>query len=107
MTPADTPSALRDAAVPAGGSIDVPPWPRLRTQLADARNADGGWAYRRGNRSRIEPTCWALLALESGGSELRVLEKWPRRGSWLIDAPEAPQNHAFNALAGLTLLQRQ
>ena len=107
MMPAPTPSAVRHTAVPAGGLPNVPPEPRLRAQLLDVRNTDGGWAYRRGNRSRIEPTCWALLALESKGAELRVLEAWPRRGSWLIDAPEAPENYAFNALAALTLLERE
>ena len=32
-------------------------------RLRAVRNADGGWAYHPGKRSRIEPTCWALLAL--------------------------------------------
>ena len=35
----------------------------LRQQLLDGRNADGGWGYYRGRVSRLEPTCWALLAL--------------------------------------------
>ena len=76
-------------------------------QLREVRNSDGGWAYRRGNRSRIEPTCWALLALGAQDTDLRVLETWPRRSSWLIDGPEVPENYAFNALAALTLLQHR
>jgi len=31
--------------------------------LLEAQNADGGWGYRRGGQSSVEPTCWALLAL--------------------------------------------
>lgn len=31
--------------------------------LGGAQNADGGWGYRLGSRSAVEPTCWALLAL--------------------------------------------
>jgi hypothetical protein len=31
--------------------------------LRDAQNADGGWGFRPGNASRVEATCWALLAL--------------------------------------------
>jgi len=107
MTPAHTPSAVRALAVAPGDSRDAPPWPRIRNQLLEVRNSDGGWAYRRGNRSRIEPTCWALLALGAQDTDLRVLETWPRRSAWLIDVPEAPENYAFNALAALTLLKHQ
>ncbi len=40
--------------------------------LLRAQNADGGWGYRPGLRSRVEPTSWALLALQefSGTSPL-------------------------------------
>ena len=31
--------------------------------LLRSRNADGGWGYRPGTTSGVEPTCWALLAL--------------------------------------------
>jgi len=31
--------------------------------LLESQNADGGWGYRRGGQSSVEPTCWALLAL--------------------------------------------
>jgi hypothetical protein len=31
--------------------------------LREAQNADGGWGYRPGYGSRVEPTCWVLQAL--------------------------------------------
>ena len=31
--------------------------------LASLQNADGGWGFRAGGQSRVEPTCWAALAL--------------------------------------------
>jgi hypothetical protein len=80
----------------------------LTAALHRTRNAEGGWAYHPGKRSRIEPTCWALLALSQANlqaPDLDVLGRWPRRGSWLIDVAGAPPNHAFNAIAALTLLQ--
>ena len=44
---------------------------RLR---ADGHSGGGGWGYSSGNSGRIEPTCWALLALSS---------TWePAWGSW-------------------------
>jgi hypothetical protein len=80
----------------------------LSATLQRARNADGGWPYHPGKRSRIEPTCWALLALSQANPQppsLDVLDRWPRHDSWLIDLAGAPPNHAFNAIAALTLLQ--
>jgi hypothetical protein len=80
----------------------------IGVSLVGSCNGDGGWPYVTGKRSRIEPTCWALLAL--GQSETRSpnvdpLRLWPRHTNWLIDVPGAPPNNAFNALAALTLLQ--
>ena len=48
----------------------------LRRQLLDARNDDGGWGYEASRTSRLEPTCWALLAL--GGAQAGWIEFWPR-----------------------------
>ena len=31
--------------------------------LRSAQNGDGGWGFHPGSQSRVEPTCWALLAL--------------------------------------------
>ena len=35
--------------------------------LQGAQNSDGGWGYRPGCESRVEPTCWALQALLNAG----------------------------------------
>lgn len=32
-------------------------------KLRESQNEDGGWGYRPGSQSRVEPTCWALQAL--------------------------------------------
>jgi hypothetical protein len=80
----------------------------LQTALLAARNHDGGWAYAPGRRSRIEPTCWAALALghsEGQTPDVDALGAWKRQDAWLIDVAGAPPNTAFNALAALTFLQ--
>jgi hypothetical protein len=80
----------------------------LASALSAARNPGGGWGYRSGNRSRIEPTCWARLALGNGAYEptgVDILRNWRRHDGWLIDVAGAPANVGFNALAALTLLQ--
>ena len=79
---------------------------KLRDALLQRRNKDGGWGYAAGKLSRIEPTCWSLLALAAGSRnpiEWKVLADWPREAGWLIDLPGAPANFAFNALAALTM----
>jgi hypothetical protein len=35
----------------------------LLSQFLEAQNSDGGWAFYKGGDSRVEPTCWAVLAL--------------------------------------------
>jgi hypothetical protein len=80
----------------------------LRSALLAARNPDGGWGYAPGRRSRLEPTCWAALALGHSvgrAPDVDPLRAWKRQDEWLVDAPGTPPNHAFNALAALTLLQ--
>ena len=70
------------------------------------RNADGGWGYALNKASRIEPTCWSLLAMArvSGRPiDVEVLLRWKRQDGWFVDVPGAPVNYAFNALAALTL----
>jgi hypothetical protein len=104
----DRPTGVSGDGV-SSSAVDLP---RLRADLAavlqGGRNTDGGWAYHPGKRSRIEPTCWALLALSQANQQppdLDVLGRWLRHDSWLIDLAGAPPNHAFNAIAALTLLQ--
>ena len=53
----------------------------LRTFLLAGRNADGGWGYYPGKASRLEPTCWALLALPD--VDPVVLTRWPLAGGLL------------------------
>ena len=45
------------------------------------------------------------FADEPATPNLDVLRRWPRQYNWLIDLAGAPPNHAFNAIAALTLLQ--
>jgi hypothetical protein len=72
----------------------------LRAFLARTRNADGGWPYYAGRRSRLEPTCWALLATSEAPGPL---ERWPTSGGLFVDPQVSHANFAFNALAALTL----
>ncbi len=89
---------------------------RLRRVLFAARNADGGWGYYRGKLSRLEPTCWATLALtttELDGqawdprAALGLLALWQRADGLLTEDKMAPPNLAFNALASLVLLHME
>ena len=77
----------------------------LHTAILDARNPDGGWPYYAGKASRLEPTAWALLALQAAGSPTtwHPLADWPRKGSWWLDKSSGEVNVAFNALAGVAL----
>lgn len=87
--------------------VATAPRDALRAFLLQHRNRDGGWGYFPSKASRIEPTCWALLALSRASErpiELDVLLRWPRRGGWFIDVAGAPLNYAFNALAAITAL---
>jgi hypothetical protein len=77
----------------------------LSRLLLAGRNSDGGWGYYRGKVSRLEPTCWALLALaghsdvpDSGG----VLRNWPASGGLLLDGPGLP-NYGFHGIGLLAL----
>ena len=74
-----------------------PDLPALRQFLLAGRNADGGWGYYAGKASRLEPTCWGLLAL--GDADPAVLTRWPAAGGLLRERSGGDVNFAFHALA--------
>jgi hypothetical protein len=76
---------------------------QLRLALLSSRNADGGWGYHAGKASRLEPTCWALLALASRSPDAGVLRNWPAAEGLLLERAGGSSNFAFHALALLTL----
>jgi hypothetical protein len=86
----------------------------IRDQFADvlrtAANPAGGWGYYPGKFSRIEPTCWSLLATGSGvaapdrlGIHEQFLTGCQRSGGLLSDREDFPVNLTWSALAFLTL----
>ena len=77
----------------------------LRHQLLNARNGVGGWGYEAGRTPRLEPTCWALLALRtSHPGDDRILTEWPLRGGALLEHRTGLPNWSFHALALATRL---
>ncbi len=76
----------------------------IRLWLLERRNADGGWGYAPGKASRLEPTCWALLALDD--VEASVLTRWPETGGLLRERRDGGLNVGFHALALITLTAR-
>jgi len=81
----------------------------LQETLRASTNARGGWGYYPGKSSRLEPTCWALLALAAGGAAAADLETHARflascqqPSGWLLEDPKLPANVGFNALASFT-----
>ena len=76
------------------------------TFLLAGRNRDGGWGYGPQKASRLEPTCWALLALQGlvPDSTLRAtIEQWPSHDGLLIERVGGEPNYAFHALGLLVL----
>src|SRR5688500_18962287 len=77
----------------------------LQRQLLDARNLDGGWGYEASRTSRLEPTCWALLALAAPREDAdRLLAAWPSRGGALVEHRDGLANWPFHARALSTRL---
>jgi hypothetical protein len=85
--------------------------PRLR----HAQNEDGGWGFKAGSRSRVEPTAWAMLALGESASiaiedqgrarGVRFLESSQLAdGSW-PSSPESTEGCWVTALACWALLR--
>lgn len=72
----------------------------LRAQLLSARHSEGGWGYEPGCVPRLEPTCWALLALRASRSVSdKVLALWPATGGALVEQRGGLVNWSFHALA--------
>jgi hypothetical protein len=72
----------------------------LKDALLRLRNDDGAWAYYAGRRSRLEPTCWALLGA-GATADTSLLDRWPVVDGLLAEPAAGPPNLAFNALAVL------
>ena len=85
----------------------------LRAALLAHAAVGGGWAYYPGHGSRLEPTCWALLALGSPASDFdpephwRFLKGCQRTSGLLVENPALPANLAFNALAAIAMLSSE
>jgi hypothetical protein len=79
----------------------------LRDLLIAGRNPDGGWGYYRGKQSRLEPTCWVVLALASMGHDASAagaaLRQWPTRDGLLMERAGGDANYGFHGLALLAL----
>jgi hypothetical protein len=79
----------------------------LTELLIAGQNADGGWGYYRNKKSRLEPTCWAVLALASAGNDRaaagEALRHWPARAGLLLERAGGEPNYGFQGLALLTL----
>ena len=67
MTPAEKPNP--DSAPPSNDTLFAANFclPFLR----NAQNADGGWGFQPESQSRVEPSCWAISALQSVGNTPR------------------------------------
>jgi len=74
--------------------------------LLEAQNADGGWGYFPGKRSWLEPTAYAMLALDGDGQAQSALERaWKAVRSWQLPngawrgGPQVLEPHWTTALA--------
>ncbi|MEZ5319348.1 MAG: hypothetical protein R2752_18250 [Vicinamibacterales bacterium] len=84
---------------------------RLAERLAAAANPDGGWPYYAGRASRLEPTCWALLALTADpaappvtlAAHLEFLRSTQGAAGLLADPGTGVPNLAWSGLALLAL----
>src|SRR5215471_6393405 len=85
----------------------------LLSNLQTSQNSEGGWAFHPGGASRVEPTCWALLALANssesseaniaGGLSFLQLQQLAD-GSWPA-ASGTSSGGWVTSLAALTLTQ--
>ena len=87
MSDCEKHESVQSAAFAHGGVGRIP----FRKQvcqgfLEEAQNPDGGWGYQPAKRSAVEPTAWALLALDDL-SDSAAGEKVIRRGVlWLRES---------------------
>ena len=89
-----------------GSTIETSATVELKASLVRARNADGGWGYFAGKSSRLEPTCWALLAIGDEASA-DVLKQWPSENGLLLERAGGTPNFGFHGLALLALFGRK
>ena len=89
-----------------GSTIETAATVELKASLLRARNADGGWGYFGGKSSRLEPTCWGLLALADEASP-DVLKQWPSENGLLLERAGGTPNFGFHGLALLALFGRK
>ena len=79
----------------------------LTDLVAAGQNPDGGWGYYPHKKSRLEPTCWAVLALTSSGHDGsaagKALRQWPARDGLLLERAGGQANYGFQGLALLAL----
>jgi hypothetical protein len=76
----------------------------MRETLVAGMSAGGGWGYYPGHAARLEPTCWALLALGSRESHREFFQASMRSDGLLLEPAlreEDRPNLAFNGLAAL------
>lgn len=73
----------------------------LVAALGRLRNADGGWPYFQGRKSRLEATCWAMLGTGVPAAST-PLPQWSTKNGLLADVAGAEPNFSFNALAMMT-----
>src|SRR5206468_9623334 len=87
----------------------------LFNALAGTANSRGGWSYQPGKASRLEPTCWSVLALglqpshdaASDAPHKIFFDRCQRQDGWLVEDAHWPINVAFNALVAFTWLNRR
>jgi hypothetical protein len=85
----------------------------LRTSLVDRTAPSGGWSYYTNRPSRIEPTCWALLALGPTPTSARetavvagaraFLRRLQRADGLLVEPATPGPNYGWNGLSLLAL----
>jgi hypothetical protein len=82
--------------------------------LLDAQNTDGGWGYFPGKRSWLEPTAYAMLALDGDRQAQGALERaWKAVRSWQLregawrGGPQVVEPHWTTALAVTLHVVRQ